>query len=329
MVFVLISEDITFNVGKLHIAGTLVKPDNPKPYPVVIFVHGSGPANREGSGLYLPLWKRFTRLGYACLSWDKPGVGESTGEYGKIHLFRERAKVVKDAICFLSKRSDIDVSLIGLWGISQAGWIMPMVAADSMDVRFIIAVSCAGESGIRQGAYLIRKQLELEGLSLEETSRYGELYIKRGHANTYEEYLQYAKPFSEQPYIQDELPEWGKILSPKDFTPFSPNHYQFLNPIPYVEKITCPVLAIWGEKDTQVDPKQGARAYQRALQKAGNKHFRIVVFPEADHVITRTKTGSLKEKKERKRLNKREEEILEYFDIMEDWLKKLQKENSS
>ena len=133
---------------------------------------------------------------------------------------------------------------------------------------------------------------------------------------------------SKQPYIRDDLPEWGKILSPEEFTPFSPDHYQFLNPIPYLERITCPVLALWGEKDTQVDPIQGASAYQQALQKAGNKHFRIVVFPQADHVITRTKTGSLKEQKERKMLKKREDPIQEYLDTMEKWLKELQKESS-
>jgi pimeloyl-ACP methyl ester carboxylesterase len=324
----MIKEDITFNMGQLQIAGTLVKPDTPEPYPAVIFVHGSGPTTRECSGSYYPLWERFTRQGYACLSWDKPGTGESTGAYGQIHLFQERASVVQEAIHFLSRRNDINASLIGLWGISQAGWVIPIVAADSPDVAFIIAVSCAGESGTRQGAYLIQKQLEVEGLSLEEASSYGQLYIKREHANTYEEYLQYAKPLSEQPYIQDELPEWGKILSPEDFTPFSPSHYQFLNPIPYVERIMCPVLAIWGEKDTQVNPIQGTRAYQKALQKAENKHFQIVVFPKTDHMITRTKTGSLKEMKKRKILKKREEPIQDYLETMENWLKKLQKEAS-
>jgi pimeloyl-ACP methyl ester carboxylesterase len=257
------------------------------------------------------------------MSWDKPGTGESKGKYSWIHLFRERVEVVKKAIHFLKRRCDIDSASIGLWGISQAGWIMPMVAADSTEVAFIIAVSCAGESGTRQGAYLIRKQLLLEGLSLEEAAVYGELYIKKTHAKNYEEYLQYVKPFNEQQYIRDEL-KWGKIQPPEDFTPFPPDYCQFIDPVPYLEKVSCPVLAIWGEKDTQINPDQGALAYQQALTKAGNNNFRIIVFPEADHGITRTKTGSLRERKERKRLNKRET-IPEYLDTMENWLKKLRK----
>jgi hypothetical protein len=319
----MISEDISFSVGKLRISGILAKPESHEPYPVVIFVHGAGPVNREDSGLYLPLWKRFTRQGYACMSWDKPGTGESKGEYSWVHLFRERVEVVKKAIHFLKRRSDIDSASIGLWGISQAGWIMSMIAADSTEVAFIIAVSCAGESGTRQGAYLIRKQLQLEGLSVEKATGYGELYVKRTHAKTYEEYLQYAKPFNEQQHIRDEL-KWGEIQSPEDFTPFPPDYCQFIDPAPYLEKITCPVLAIWGEKDTQINPDQGAKAYQQALTKASNNNFQIVVFPEVDHGITRTKTGSLKERKERKRLNKRET-IPEYLDTMENWLKKLRK----
>lgn len=323
----MISEEISFRVGTLHVSGILVKPESPESYPAVIFVHGAGPVNRRDSGLYLPLWKRFTRQGYACLSWDKPGTGESTGEYSRVHLFRERVEVVKKAIHFLKRRSDIDSSSIGLWGISQAGYIMPMVAADSTEVAFMLAVSCAGESGTRQGAYLIRKQLLLEGLSLEEATRYGDLYIKRTHAKTYEEYLQYAQSLNEQPYIRDEL-KWGEIQPPEDFTPYPPDYCQFIDPVPYLEKVSCPVLAMWGEKDTQINPVQGALAYQQALTKAGNNNFRIIVLPEADHGITRTTTGSLKERKERKRLNKRET-LPEYLDTMAGWLKKLRKRGNS
>ena len=309
----MISEEIDFTVEKFHVFGTLVKPEHPELCPVVVFVHWAGPTNRDCYGLYLPIWERFVEQGYACMSWDKPGTGESKGEYDRVHLFQERAKVVEEAIRFLKKRSDIDPESIGLWGISQAGWIMPMVAAGSKDVSFIIAVSCAGESGVRQGAYLIRRHLLFEGLAEEEAKRYGELYIKRNHAGTYEEYLKYAEPFNEQQYIREVL-KWGEVKSPEDFAPYPPDYCQFIDPVPYLEKVTCPLLAIWGEKDSSIDVDQAVEAYRGALTKGGNDDFQLVVFPETSHTMTRAKTGSMKQWGESK------ERVPEFLDTMEKWL---------
>ena len=110
----MIKEEIDFTVEKFHIYGTLVKPEHPEPFPVVVFVHWAGPTNRDCYGSYLPMWERFVEQGYACMSWDKPGTGESKGEYDRFHLFQERAKVVREAISFLKKRSYIDPESIGL-----------------------------------------------------------------------------------------------------------------------------------------------------------------------------------------------------------------------
>jgi len=314
----MISEEIDFTVDKFHLFGTLVKPEDPEPCPAVVFVHWSGPINRDCSGLYLPIWKRFVEQGYACMSWDRPGTGESKGEYDRVHLFQERVKVVNEAIRFLKKRSDIDPESIGLWGMSQAGWIMSMVAAGSKDVSFIIAASCAGESGVKQDAYGLRSRLLLEGFSEEEAERFRELYIKRKHAGTYDEYLKYAKPFNEQQYIREVL-KIGEVKSPEDFTPYPPDYCQFIDPVPYLEKITCPLLAIWGERDTSIDVDQAVEAYRGALAKGGNNDFQFVVFPETSHWMTRTKTGSMKEWRENTEM------IPGFLDTMGKWLMNLKK----
>jgi len=314
----MISEEIDFIADRFHLFGTLVKPETPGPWPAVIFVHWSGPTNRGCHGWYLPIWERFVEQGYACMSWDKPGSGESRGEYDKVHLFQERASVVEGAIRFLKRRRDIDPGSIGLWGMSQAGWVMPLVAAGSEDVSFIIAVSCAGESGVRQGAYLTRSRLLLQGLSQEEAERFGELYLKRNRAETYEEYLKYAKPISEQQYLREVL-KWGELKSREDFTPNPADYCQFMDPVPYLERVSCPVLALWGEKDTSVDVNQAVEAYRGALTKAGNTDFQFVVFPETSHLMTRTKTGDMKEWSVEK------ETVPEFLDTMERWLIELRK----
>ena len=314
----MISEDIDFTVEKYHLFGTLVRPETPDPCPAAIFVHWSGPTNRDCYGYYLPIWKRFIKQGYACMSWDKPGTGETKGEYDPVHLFQERVKVVRGAISFLKRRGDIDPERIGLWGMSQAGWIMPMVAAGSRDVSFIIAASCAGESGVKQGAFHTRRLLTLEGLTEEEVRRYGELYLKRKYAKTYTEYLKFAKPLNEQQYLRDVLKQ-GEILTPEKFVPYPSDYCQFIDPVPYLEKINCPLLAIWGEKDTAIDVYQAVETYSEAFAKGENKNFQFVVFPETSHFMTRTKTGSFKEWEENKEI------IPEFLDTMEKWLWNLKK----
>ena len=79
------------------------------------------------------------------------------------------------------------------------------------------------------------------------------------------------------------------------------------------------MLAIWGEKDTSVDVNQAVEAYRGALTKAGNTDFQFVVFPETSHLMTRTKTGDMKEWRVEK------ETVPVFLDTMERWLIELRK----
>ena len=73
-------EEITFQSGEFTIVGDLRTPSGTGPFPVILFVHGSGPADRTFFGYYLPIMERMLGAGYAVFSWDKPGTGESTGQ---------------------------------------------------------------------------------------------------------------------------------------------------------------------------------------------------------------------------------------------------------
>ena len=51
------------------------------------------------------------------------------------------------------------------------------------------------------------------------------------------------------------------------------------------------MLAIFGDKDRQMDPLRGAHAYQKALGKAGNPKSRVEIFPSANHSIVKSENG--------------------------------------
>ena len=64
------------------------------------------------------------------------------------------------------------------------------------------------------------------------------------------------------------------------------------DPGPALERLTCPVLALFGEKDTQVIPAQNQPVMEKALRKAGNRDVTFKVFPGANHLFQKAGTGS-------------------------------------
>ncbi|HWS01376.1 MAG TPA: hypothetical protein VN249_12210, partial [Prolixibacteraceae bacterium] len=59
-----------------------------------------------------------------------------------------------------------------------------------------------------------------------------------------------------------------------------------------LESVTCPVLAVNGEKDLQVPPGVNLPAIEKALKKGGNKQVTIKEFPNLNHLFQECKTGS-------------------------------------
>jgi len=77
----------------------------------------------------------------------------------------------------------------------------------------------------------------------------------------------------------------------------SPWFRQFLThePGPILEKVHCPVLALNGEKDVQVDPGLNLPAIQKALKKGGNLNFATEEIPGVNHLFQTCHTGSVSE----------------------------------
>ena len=251
--------------------------------------------------------------------WDKPGSGQSTGEFSQPHLMAERAEILLDAIGSVKSHKEIDPSHIGVWGISQAGYVIPKVLEKTGDIAFMIMVGCPGENGIYQTAYQIRRQLEFDGLTEEEAREAENHFIQIYYAQTFEEYIQHARPLYDNPK-QRELGFVSALWDETNWKPRSPEEEAFYDPISVIEKTTIPALVFFGEKDTQVDPIQGVEAYKEALTKAGNKDFRVELIPDADHDIILCETGSMKERS-RRSSKEWQNYAPQYLEILEKWLK--------
>jgi len=124
-----ISEEIPveFIHGKNQLHGILSLPGSRGPWPAVVLLHGS---SRGSEASYEKYARELVKSGYAILRYDSPGQGLSTGStFGE--TFESRVEEALSAIEFLESRQDINRGSLGLWGISQGGWICQMAAARS------------------------------------------------------------------------------------------------------------------------------------------------------------------------------------------------------
>jgi hypothetical protein len=305
-------EEITFQSGEFTLVGELRTPAGTGPFPVVLFVHGSGNADRTCFGYYLPVMERMLQAGYAVFSWDKPGYGESTSRFSSGRMYHQRAQIVLDAIELMKAHPDIDPQRIGLWGISQGGYVMLLVLSQSEDVAFMICVSCAGAAGHDQMAYSIMSLSMFCGSVLEENAYQRTVLLaeldKAQTFETYEEYLHYREvldAFADiSPYRQELLDALAQngvsgAIPEESWQANDPESEAWWNPVGVLEQVRIPVLAIFGDRDSNVDPIQGAYAWRKALEQAGNPNFRVEILPDADHLIGMSETSCIIEQGEK------------------------------
>ena len=291
-------EEITFQSGEFTLVGDLRTPAGSGPFPVVLFVHGDAEgANRTMFGMYLPIMERMLRAGYAVFSWDNPGAGESTGTTDRQQITQQQAQIVMDAIDVMKAYPDIDPGRIGLWGVSMGGYVMPRVLMASDDVAFMICQSCGSMSGNDEFVFLTAAQGYCGGVPEEDTDQLEVLLAELDEArtfDTYEGYLHYRE-------VLHELAALGSVRVPHPVASeaawlANDPAYEFAwSPVHVIEQVRIPVLAIWGERDTKIDPIRAAYAYRHALEQAGNSNYRVEVIPGVDHTLAPSETGCISE----------------------------------
>jgi pimeloyl-ACP methyl ester carboxylesterase len=305
-------EEIKFRSGKFRLVGDLRMPMGDGPYPAIIMSHGSGGATRNGAVPFSPMIEIFLRNGYAVFSWDKPGSGDSTGKFSD--ELTQRADILADGIRVLAEHPSIDPEHIGLWGISQAGWIMPLALDLTDDASFMIVVSGGAEDSIEQMAYQVGQVVACSGGTEEQAELADRSWSTWGKATTYEEYRQAVETLLDLPRVESYT--GLKLTAEEDWKP-RPRHWDsFIDPMDVIEHTTIPTLVFYGELDKNIDPVQGAEAYEEALKMAGNSEFQIVVIPGVGHILTPANTGCLNE-------STGTNYAAEYLETLEAWIQGL------
>jgi dienelactone hydrolase len=265
-------ERVTLRHGGDVLHGVLATPKEGRgPYGLVVFGDGDGPVDATHDTFYRPLWESFARAGYASLSWSKPGVGGSSGNWLDQSM-EDRADETMEAISWARQRPDIDSGRIGLWGASQAGWVLPKVAARTPGLRFVIAVSPA-VNWQQQGRYNLLAQMQEDGASSEQVEaalrrRKTTLQLLRRRAS-FEEYR--AEVGDAQGMTAD---RWRFIS--KNYTADATADLRAIR--------GTPVLLILAGHDTNVDVADTETAYRKLLQAPG---LQVEHYPDATHSLVK------------------------------------------
>lgn len=305
-----ISEEVKFENGtdKITLTGTLTLPKKEGRFPAVVLITGSGPQNRDeelmGHKPFLVLSDYLTRNGIAVLRYDDRGVGQSNGDFNTA-TSADFALDATSAIKYLQTRKEIDQKKIGLIGHSEGGMIAPMVASKSKDIAFIVLLAGPGVPGNQ--LLLLQQSLiaKASGTSNADIKKLNDMY-----KGVFDMIVRSTNP----ELLKAEMTDYLRNISKGDLDkPAGMNDDDYIklqivqvlnpwmiyflkyNPAIALEKVKCPVLAINGEKDLQVPPKENLEAIRQALEKGGNKTITTKEFPNLNHLFQECKTGLLEE----------------------------------
>jgi pimeloyl-ACP methyl ester carboxylesterase len=305
-------EEVKFRNDKANIefAGTLTLPRGKGPFPAVFLITGSGPQDRDETVFehkpFLVLADHLTRRGIAVLRVDDRGVGGSGGNNAQ-STTTDFAGDALAAVAYLKGRKEINAKQIGLIGHSEGGIVAPLAASQSRDVAFIVLLAGTGLPGedilYLQGQAVL-KTMGATAKQLAEQRATQELMfkvVKEEKDNDKAKKLleqrleeKYAKLSAEEKKEAEKTKGRLEGQIKGILTPWF-RHFLTLDPRPALKKVQVPVLALCGEKDVQVLPKENLKAIREALEAGGNKDHTEKELKGLNHLFQTCKTGAVSE----------------------------------
>ncbi|MFJ7498438.1 alpha/beta hydrolase family protein [Serratia grimesii] len=266
-----VTEPVGVTAGGNSLAGTLVLPKNIHGKPgVIVFVHGDGPANASRDEAYYRVWETMAEQGYAVLSFDKAGVGGSSGNW--LHQsMGDRAKETADIIDWARKDGRFNPQCVGLWGTSQAGWVMPEVARLRPDIAFTLVLSPA-INWLTQGRYNTRAEMEAAGIDeqrIQEREAVGRHVLSLLRQS--DGYTQYRREYGEAATLSADRWQFIRANMSSDATGGLSNY-------------KTPVHLMLGGRDINVDVNETERVYRQVIPSALLTVMRI---EQADHAMVK------------------------------------------
>ncbi|WP_422083390.1 alpha/beta hydrolase family protein [Ulvibacterium sp.] len=328
----MVTKDFKFKFENRQYSGILDLPENRRAISLVVLVPGSGRTNIVEENWNHELRKRLTEMGIACYSYDKAGCGMSEGEFDYNQSVENSSKEVLAAIQGLREAKIPGSNNLGLWGISRGGWICPLAIEQDTSIAFWISVS--GPNHLENMVHLLKTNWLIEGRSKEDTEMLAEEWLEGYRIafenGSFEAFLEARENFNKDPFVQ--FLNGGKAPTEEGFNDFreylSESNIE-LDPgtglgivLPefdtLLKKIECPVLAIWGKKDSQVDWKASKGLYWETIGATGK--LTTKTFADCNHLMQTCEDCGMKESYEDLVAKGLGQPCEGYYEAIETWL---------
>lgn len=315
----------------IELAGTLTLPLGTGPFPAVVLISGSGPHNRDAEAFnhkpFAVIADYFSRRGIAVFRYDERGTGGSGGIFQQT-TSRDFSRDAEAAMEFIRRQADIDPGKTGVIGHEEGGIIASMISARNPNVAFLVLLAAPG---IPLDQFLLR-QAEMQGnVPGGERIDTQLAFFKKAYAVLKQEkdaavqkarILQLSKEFyvgenSDYPEGPRAAEKQAEIMTQVLLNPWF-REFIGIEPEEYLKKTSCPVLALNGSKDVQTEAGLNLDAIRNALEKGGNRNFRIQEMKGLNHMFQKAGTGASEEYAEIRQTFS--EEVLQN---MRDWILEL------
>jgi pimeloyl-ACP methyl ester carboxylesterase len=270
----IVQEVLRFQSAGAMVEGTLFRPSRMDRTPGVVLTHGAGLSSRYNLALEAVA---YAAAGVAAFTYDKPGLGRSTGGNWLLLSIEDQVAYVTEAVDQLRGRG---IRAVGVWGFSQGGWVAPMAAGRSSSVAFVVMASGAAVSPQQQYNQAVALRLRKAGIpdnQVEEALQHQQAVWSQVNAGTGLNGLQdvYARastaPWAGQvPRLtfQWELDWWRQ------------NEVDARSAL---ESLRVPLLALFGEEDETVQPRTNVPLLAQYLAASPVHDYTITVLPGANH----------------------------------------------
>jgi pimeloyl-ACP methyl ester carboxylesterase len=269
--------------GEVLLAATLDLPKGAGPHPILLVLHVSSAGERDFPS-YVHLAKTLPAHGIGVLRYDRRGSGASTGNFDTAS-FPDLADDARAVLDWAHGLETVDGRRVILWGMSQGGWIAPLLAVEDTTIAGVVIVSGTATTPANQMIFSAQTALREAGYSDEVIERatllrqqYDLYFDGKMKRDDIAELLANARAEAWFPlaYLPEEPPP--DVMQSKWYFQFD------FDPADAISKVRAPVLLLFAERDPWI-PIESSMAIWK---KKNPKHLTISIVPGTNHFMAKT-----------------------------------------
>ena len=305
-------EETKFRNGDVELSGTLHLPPSSRAVATVVVTHSASKPLRDAS-LYKHLTQMLPSLGIAVLTYDRRGSGKSGGKLAD----SDYAMLADDALAAVKMlRADrrIDPKRVGVWGLSQGGWLSLLAAARSPEVGFVVSIAAPVVTPDVQMMFRSENLVRINGYPASDIEQ------MRAARQAVDNYMRGTGDRAAAQKLVDAIrdkPWFGEMYMGTTVTDRATSRWRKeieYDPLPTLDKVTVPALILYGAADPVV-PVAASVARIKARQRP---NIAMHVIAGADHHMVTTM--SPKDQMDPAKTEEAKPDAAEYFAVLASWL---------